>query len=76
MEYTKIGYTLLTDKKKWKIQGVLRVFNSLLEMKEFLKLGKHDTVFDYARRNNLIIYLNVNDSGFHPAYHHKSMLGV
>ena len=62
--------------RKWRIEGHSEEFNSLMEMKDALWLHQKDTVFDYARRNNLKIYCNEDDKGYVIAYHAKTSFGV
>ena len=62
--------------RKWRIEGTSEEFNSLMEMKDALWLHQKDTVFDYARRNNLKIYCNEDDKGYVLAYHAKTSFGV
>lgn len=68
--------TQQTTKRTWKIQGYPDEFDSLMEMKDALWLHQKDTVFDYARRNNLKIYCNENDKGHILVYNAKTLAGV
>ena len=72
-----LNYTIhQKTKRTWKIQGHPDEFDSLLEMKDALWLHQKDTVFDYARRNNLKIYCNEDNKGYILAYHAKTSFGV
>lgn len=70
------GYMHFLVERKWKIGNHPAEFNSLMEMKDHLRLHKRDTVFDYARRNNLKIYCNEGDNGYVLVYHAKEHIGV
>lgn len=65
-----------TTKRKWKIEGHPDEFNSLMEMKDALWLHQKDTVFDYARRNNLKMYCSENGADYVLVYHAKTHTGV
>ena len=59
-----------------------RIFNSLMEMKEFLGLSSTDTVFDYCKRTGDVIYIYMRDtertlrSKFHVIYDFKKEIGI
>ena len=71
-----LGYEHFLVKRKWKIENHPDEFCSLMEMKDALWLHQKDTVFDYARRNNLKIYCNEGNRGYILAYHAKELIGV
>lgn len=64
---------------KFKLENVDEVFDHLSDMKNYLKLPKKVTVFDYAKTNNLKIYfkdLSAVGTYWQLFYHYKSNVGV
>lgn len=64
---------------KFKLQNVDKVFDHLSDMKEYLKLPKKVTVFDYAKEKNLKIYykdLSSTETYWQLFYYYKSNVGV
>lgn len=64
---------------KFKLESVDKVFDHLKDLKEYLKLSKEVTVFDYAKKHNLKIYfkdLSSTETYWQLFYHHKSHIGV
>lgn len=64
---------------KFKLENVDEVFDHLSDMKNYLKLPKKTTVFEYAKAKNLKIYfkdLSVTDGYWQLFYHYKSNVGV
>lgn len=64
---------------KFKLENVDEVFDHLSDMKEYLKLSKKITVFEYAKSKNLKIYfkdLSAAETHWQLFYHYKSNVGV
>lgn len=57
-----------------------KIFNTLLEMKEFLGLSNEDTVFDYCKRTGEVIQMKDTEralkSRFHTVYDWKNQIGI
>lgn len=57
-----------------------KIFNTLLEMKEFLGLSNEDTVFDYCKRNGEVIQMKDTErvlrARFHDVYDWEKQIGV
>lgn len=61
---------------KWSIEGVSIIFDTLLQMKNYLGLTQKDTVFDYARRNDLKIFGTDKQGITSCVFHAKHSIGV
>lgn len=64
---------------QFKLETINRVFDHLVDMKNYLKLPKEVTVFDYAREHNLKIYFkdaSLTNSYWQLFYNYKSNIGV
>lgn len=57
-----------------------KIFNTLLEMKEFLGLNNEDTVFDYCKRTGEVIQMKDTErvlrATFHDVYDWEKQIGV
>lgn len=61
---------------RWSIEGTNIIFDTLLQMKNYLGLTKKDTVFDYARRNDLKIFGTDTKGITTCVFHAKHSIGV
>ena len=64
---------------QFKLETVDKVFDHLEDIKNYLKLPKEVTVFDYAKEHNLKIYfkdMSLVDTYWQLFYHYKSNIGV
>lgn len=64
---------------QFKLENIRKVFDHLEEIKNYLKLPKEVTVFDYAKEHDLKIYYKYSSSAnksWQLFYHYKSNIGV
>lgn len=64
---------------QFKLETVDKVFDHLEDIKNYLKLSKEVTVFDYAKEHNLKIYFkdsSLVDAYWQLFYCYKSNIGV
>lgn len=64
---------------QFKLENINKVFDHLGEIKNYLKLPKEVTVFDYAKEHDLKIYYKYSSSAntsWQLFYHYKSNIGV
>lgn len=56
------------------------IFNTLLEMKQFLGLSNEDTVFDYCKRTGEVIQMKDTErvlrARYHDVYDWENQIGV
>ena len=62
---------------QFKLENINKVFDHLGDIKNYLKLPKEVTVFDYAKEHDLKIYYKSSaNTSWQLFYHYKSNIGV
>ena len=64
---------------QFKLENIDKVFDHLEELKNYLKLPKEVTMFDYAKKHNLKIYYkdaSLLNGYWQLFYHYKYNIGV